>query len=206
MWWVESPVVFHTSLVILCFICIYTSIHTLFIYLRFPVNPTIPIFSLHSPSIPFSKLSSFFGLPSVLLVQWFSCSGFGFPVCDMNDACFSLTAYLAQSSPAVSQSHKWHGFTLFSCWLLVHGMFVPCLFLSLINECSYRWFQWLCCFGYWSKYHLNAYMSFQRMVFSKYIPRSAISRGCGSSVSRCGRSFHSVPQGGRCQFIFALTV
>ena len=47
----------------------YIYIYTHTICLCFPVNLTIPIFSLHSPSIPFSKLSSFFGLPSVLLVQ-----------------------------------------------------------------------------------------------------------------------------------------
>ena len=49
------------------FACIYTHTYTHTIYLCFPVNPTIPIFSLHSPSSPFSKLSSFFGLPPVLL-------------------------------------------------------------------------------------------------------------------------------------------
>lgn len=50
-------------------ICIHTHTYTHTVDLCFPVNPTIPIFFLHSPSSPFSKLSSFFGLPSVLLVH-----------------------------------------------------------------------------------------------------------------------------------------
>lgn len=76
------------------FLCIYTHIYTHLIYLCFPVNPTIPIFSLHSPSIPFSKLSSVLGLPSVLLVRWFGCSVFRVLICDVNGACLSLSDWV----------------------------------------------------------------------------------------------------------------